>query len=75
MFGDTIQAEFVTLEQNKQIVMKWKFKDWATFADVVVDFNQAGSSSVDITVSFKEIPEYDSFGGFVHLESIQNGWR
>jgi uncharacterized protein YndB with AHSA1/START domain len=32
MYGDTIQGEYVTIEENKRIEMKWKFKDWESFS-------------------------------------------
>ena len=68
MFGDTIQGEYLGLEQNKKIEMKWKFKEWPEFALCTVLFD--GASSVDITVKITGIPEHNQFGSFVHTDSI-----
>lgn len=73
MFGDTIQGEYVSFEENKKIQMKWKFKEWADFSDCLITLD--GASSVDIVVQFKNIPEHDKFGNFVHVDAIQNGWK
>lgn len=68
LFGDTIQAEYTLLEQDKRIEMFWKFKEWPEFARCTVRFE--GTSSVDVTVTITGIPEHNSFGSFVHTESI-----
>jgi activator of HSP90 ATPase len=73
LFGDTIQGEYVTLEENKKIQMKWKFKEWKDFGDCEVSFN--GESSCDITVKITNVPEYDNFGSTVQTESLVNGWK
>ena len=39
MYGDTIQGEYVSIEENKKIEMKWKFKDWNDFAQCVIIFD------------------------------------
>ncbi len=41
MFNGLIEGEYVSLEQNKKIEMKWKFKDWGEkYADVTIDFEE-----------------------------------
>ena len=49
MYGDTIQGEYVSIEENKKIEMKWKFKDWNEYAQCVITFD-GGDQSVDVTV-------------------------
>jgi activator of HSP90 ATPase len=34
-----ISGEYVSLEENKKLVMKWKMRDWATHSDVVITFD------------------------------------
>lgn len=41
MYGGTILGEYLTLEENKRIEMKWKFKDWEEYSDVVIDFEDS----------------------------------
>ena len=41
MFNGLIEGEYVNLEENKKIEMKWKFKDWGDkFADVTINFEE-----------------------------------
>mmetsp|Transcript_6573 Transcript_6573/g.4730 ORF Transcript_6573/g.4730 Transcript_6573/m.4730 type:complete len:107 (+) Transcript_6573:20-340(+) len=60
LFNGTIIGEYAEVEENKKLVMKWKFKDWADFADCVITFSEDGSTT-DINVSYKNIPEYDIY--------------
>ena len=59
MYDGTILGEFIKLEQNKQIEMKWKLKDWNEFAHVIVTFE--GGDKCEITVKVDSIPECDKF--------------
>ena len=72
VYGDTIQGEYVSVEQK--IEMKWKFKDWENFSNCVISF-EGGNESVDITVKFTQVPDHDRFKGYVHVENIVNGWK
>lgn len=74
IYGDTILGEYITIEENKKIEMKWKFKDWESFSHCVVTF-EGGDHSVDISVKFTEVPDHDRFKGYVHVENIVNGWK
>ena len=39
MYGGMIDGEYVNLEANKKIQLKWRFKDWGDqYADVNIDF-------------------------------------
>lgn len=53
--------------------MKWKFREWQEFADCSITFN--GDSTHEIIVKFKNVPDYDKFGAYIHVDNIQNGWR
>ena len=54
--------------------MKWKFKEWSEFADVVVDF-VSFNDSCEIKVAYTNIPRQDSFGNSIHIDKIQSGWK
>ena len=58
LFDGNIMGEFVSLEENALITMKWKFKDWDAFSDMQMTFTPGGNDSVNIAVSFKEVPDY-----------------
>jgi activator of HSP90 ATPase len=40
MYGGTIEGEYVNLEENKLIEMKWRFKDWEEYSNVVIEFEE-----------------------------------
>ena len=41
MYGGMIDGEYVNLEANKKIQLKWRFKDWGDqYADVNIDFEE-----------------------------------
>ena len=41
-----ISGEYVSLEENKQIVMKWKMKDWENYSDVTMVFEDGDDVSL-----------------------------
>ena len=39
IYNGIIEGEFLEIEQDKRIVMKWRFKDWGeNFSNVVITF-------------------------------------
>ena len=45
MYNGTILGEYVSLEENKRIVMKWKMKDWVSYSDVTITFDEGDDVS------------------------------
>lgn len=45
MYMGNIQGEYVKLEENKQIVMKWKMKDWESYSDTTLTFEEGDEVS------------------------------
>jgi activator of HSP90 ATPase len=41
MYGGIIEGEYVTIDENKRIEMKWKFRDWDQYSDVVINFEDS----------------------------------
>ena len=74
MFDGNILGEYVEVEEGTKIVMKWKFKDWPEFADCVITIQNV-NDSCEVLVDYQNIPEYDEFGAFIHLDKIQAGWK
>ena len=52
------------------IKMKWKFKEWPEYADVVINFISF-NDSCEVKVSYTNIPERDNHGNLIRTESIQ----
>lgn len=74
MFDGSIQAIYEEIHEDTQLKMKWKFKEWPEYADVVIDF-VSFNDSCEIKVSYTNIPSHDTYGNHIHVESIQQGWR
>ena len=74
MFDGNIQGQYVNIEENKKIEMKWKFKDWDDYADLVITIVDV-NDSCELTLDYKNIPEYDSFKQYIHLDKIADGWK
>ncbi len=70
MFDGMIEGEYVSLEENKCIEMKWRFKDWPAFADLTIRFENVGSDACEIILDYRNIPDTDTFGGPVSLEKL-----
>ena len=70
MFDGSIQGIYEELEEDKKIKMKWKFKEWQEFADVIVEFEYF-NDSCEVKVSYTNIPSHDQFDNHIHIESIQ----
>ena len=75
MFDGMIEGEYVSLEENKCIEMKWRFKDWPAFADLTIRFENVGSDACEIILDYRNIPDTDTFGGPVSLEKLRDGWK
>ena len=48
IFGGTIIGEYIALEENKRIEMKWKFKEWGDFGNCVIAFTSQGGAINDL---------------------------
>ena len=68
MFDGTIVGEYISLDENKSIEMKWRFKDWSEFAHCKITFE--GVSSTEVTVKITNIPEKDKFGTTIDPNGI-----
>ena len=61
MFDGSIQGIYQELQEDRLIRMKWKFKEWPDYADVVIEF-VGFNDSCEIKVSYTNIPTHDSHG-------------
>jgi activator of HSP90 ATPase len=67
IFGDVIQGEYLSFEQNVKINMKWKFKEWASFGDCEINFIAEGGAKTVVTVTINDIPDHDAHGAYIHI--------
>ena len=55
--------------------MKWKFKEWGSFGDCEIIYENKGTNECEVTVTIKNIPDHDAHGSYIHTDSIKDGWR
>ena len=76
IYDGMITGTFVSVEENAKIVQKWRMKDWPADVYSLVTMTFTGSDdSTELTIDQVEIPEYDTYGKFVHLDNLENGWK
>ena len=76
LFGGVIEGEYISLKENQQIEMNWRFKDWGqVWSHVLINLEQEEDDEVIVTVKQTKVPAYDSYGKHVHLDNLENGWR
>lgn len=40
MYAGMIEGEYDQVTENRQLVLKWKFRDWDAYSKVVIDFEE-----------------------------------
>ena len=52
-------------------------KDWkdGEHSKVEILLADGGENNCELTVDQTEIPEYDKYDKFVHLDNLEGGWR
>ena len=77
IYDGMITGKYVSVEENKKIVMKWRMKDWAAdvFSNVEMTFQDNGGDNTEITINQTEVPEYDTYNKSVHIDNLENGWK
>ena len=64
MFDGSIEGVYEEIQENTQIKMKWKFKDWPDYANVLITF-ASFNDSCEVKVVYTNIPERDNHGNLV----------
>ncbi len=49
MYNGNIEATYTAVEENKQIEMQWRMKDWDVDSYVVIEFNH-GDDDCEVSV-------------------------
>lgn len=75
-FGGSVHGEFLEMEKDKHLVMKWKFNTWADNAWSKVDIclEQPEVGTTILTLNQTGIPEEDKFHQPV-LDMTTAGWK
>lgn len=48
LYNGNIEGEYITLDTNKKIEMKWRFKDWDVYSHVEITFEEGSEDDVRI---------------------------
>jgi activator of HSP90 ATPase len=75
-FNGSVVGEFLELEADKKIVMKWKFNTWKEecFSKVTITLDAPEVGTTILKLHQTDIPEEDAFGQPV-FENTEKGWR
>ena len=74
MFDGNIQGIYEEIETDTKLKMKWKFKEWPEYADVLIEF-VSFNDSCEVKVNYTNIPSHDQYGNHIHNENIEAGWK
>eukprot|EP00180_Rhodochaete_pulchella_P001706 Plantae.Rhodophyta-Rhodochaete_pulchella.ctg25698.p1 GENE.Plantae.Rhodophyta-Rhodochaete_pulchella.ctg25698~~Plantae.Rhodophyta-Rhodochaete_pulchella.ctg25698.p1 ORF type:complete len:161 (-),score=34.08 Plantae.Rhodophyta-Rhodochaete_pulchella.ctg25698:79-561(-) len=76
-FDGNVLGRFMKLEENKSIVMAWKFKEWAvgTFSTVTITLTEKGDGVTDVVLTQTGIPRADAYGHGGWKDRCEGGWR
>ncbi|KAG1677031.1 hypothetical protein FOA52_001200 [Chlamydomonas sp. UWO 241] len=75
-YNGSVLGEFVELEADKRIVMRWKFSTWADdcFSTVVITLDTPEHGTTVLKLHQTGIPHEDKFGQGV-MDQTETGWR
>lgn len=75
-YNGSVLGEFVELEQDKRLVLKWKFSSWADdcFSKVVIDLETPEHGTTILKMQQTGIPYEDKFGQAT-IEQTEKGWQ
>lgn len=75
-FNGSVTGEFLELETDQRIVMKWRFNTWTDgcFSKVVILLSSPEPGTTILTLDQTDIPHEDKFGQPV-IETTENGWK
>jgi len=63
MYNGDIIGEFIRLKHNEVIDLKWKFKDWESFANLVITFENITHRSV-LMIYYTDVDDHERFKQF-----------
>mgnify|MGYP002636440792 CR=1 FL=1 len=77
MYDNMISGTYTSISENNELTMQWRMKDWAAdvFSTVKITFVDDGGNNTEVKVEQSEIPEYDTYNKFVHLDNLEQGWK
>ena len=77
LYDGMISGVYQEIDSGKSYTMQWRMKDWAdgVHSSCKVSLLDAGNSNTEVKVEQTEIPEYDRYDKFVHLDNLENGWK
>ncbi|GAX73098.1 hypothetical protein CEUSTIGMA_g551.t1 [Chlamydomonas eustigma] len=75
-FNGSVVGEFLELDTDKKLVMKWKFSTWkeGCFSKVTITLDAPEVGTTILKLHQTDIPEEDAFGQPV-FENTEKGWR
>ena len=74
LYDGAICGEIKELDENKKIVLSFKFSNWEKDAELKYTFKDAPGSECELSVNLKNVPDRDLFKKTVEQETVKNGF-
>uniref|UniRef100_A0A0D6R4J1 Activator of Hsp90 ATPase AHSA1-like N-terminal domain-containing protein n=1 Tax=Araucaria cunninghamii TaxID=56994 RepID=A0A0D6R4J1_ARACU len=77
LFDGAVTGVHQDLQQDKLIVQKWRFGNWAEglYSTVSITFEEPEVGITVVKLTQTDVPEEDSFGNATVVENTERGWR
>ena len=75
MYNGAITGSVKEIEENKKLLLSWKFSNWPTAANVQMNFKEKAGDECQLTCLIKNCPERDSHNQTIDFDNIKAGFK
>ena len=75
MYKGSITGTVVELEENKLLILNWKFSNWKEPADIKMTIKPKEGNESQITILIKECPNRDANNQTIERKNIIEGFK
>ena len=74
-YDGAITGKVQEIEENKKLILSWKFSNWPTAALVQMNFKEKAGNECQLTVIVKNCPERDIHNQTIDFDNIKAGFH
>lgn len=74
LYDGAMTGEIKELDENKKIVLTFKFNNWKDQAELKYNFKEAKGNECLLNVNLKNVPNRDIFNKTIEQETVKNGF-
>ena len=75
LYNGSITGTVTDFVENKKLLLKWKFSNWPTSADVQMNFKEKSGNECQLTVLIKNCPDRDVHNQTIDFDNIKVGFQ